>query len=60
MNQAYVIGTSTKIDISVVDVEKFDDKYFTKEKKKKTKKSEGEFFDTEKEVCFYLLITGSG
>ncbi|XP_010928455.2 large ribosomal subunit protein eL6 [Elaeis guineensis] len=50
VNQAYVIGTSTKIDISVVDVEKFDDKYFTKEKKKKTKKSEGEFFDTEKEA----------
>ncbi|KAG1327253.1 60S ribosomal protein L6 [Cocos nucifera] len=45
VNQAYVIGTSTKIDISGVDVEKFDDKYFTKEKKKKTKKSENEFFD---------------
>ncbi|XP_038977149.1 60S ribosomal protein L6-like [Phoenix dactylifera] len=50
VNQAYVIGTSTKIDISGVDVEKFDDKYFTKENKKKTNKSESEFFDTEKEV----------
>ncbi|XP_008800660.1 60S ribosomal protein L6-like [Phoenix dactylifera] len=49
VNQAYVIGTSTKIDISGVDVEKFDDKYFTKEKKNKTKKSENEFFDTQKE-----------
>lgn len=50
MNQAYVIGTSTKVDISGVDVAKFDDKYFAKEKKKKTKKTEGEFFETEKEV----------
>lgn len=51
VNQAYVIGTSTKVDISGVNVEKFDDKYFAKEKKKKTKKTEGEFFETEKEVC---------
>ncbi|XP_073011141.1 large ribosomal subunit protein eL6-like [Typha latifolia] len=49
VNQSYVIGTSTKIDISGVDVEKFDDKYFSKEKTKKSKKSEGEFFETEKE-----------
>ncbi|OAY84851.1 60S ribosomal protein L6-like [Ananas comosus] len=49
VNQAYVIGTSTKVDISGVDVAKFDDKYFAKEKKKKTKKTEGEFFETEKE-----------
>jgi len=49
VNQAYVIGTSTKVDISGVNVEKFDDKYFAKEKKKKTKKTEGEFFETEKE-----------
>ncbi|XP_072979415.1 large ribosomal subunit protein eL6-like [Typha angustifolia] len=49
VNQKYVIGTSTKIDISGVDVQKFDDKYFAKEKKKTTKKTEGEFFETEKE-----------
>nr|CAD1825358.1 unnamed protein product [Ananas comosus var. bracteatus] len=49
VNQAYVIGTSTKVDISGVNVEKFDDKYFAKEKKTKTKKTEGEFFETEKE-----------
>jgi large subunit ribosomal protein L6e len=38
VNQAYVIGTSTKVDISGVNVDKFDDKYFSKqaEKKKKT------------------------
>ncbi|XP_010943581.1 large ribosomal subunit protein eL6 [Elaeis guineensis] len=49
VNQAYVIGTSTKIDISGVDVERFDGKYFTKEKKKMAEKSENEFFDAQKE-----------
>ncbi|RWR77803.1 60S ribosomal protein L6 [Cinnamomum micranthum f. kanehirae] len=49
VNQAYVIGTSTKVDISGLDIEKFDDKYFTKETKKKQKKGEGEFFEAEKE-----------
>ncbi|RWR73273.1 60S ribosomal protein L6 [Cinnamomum micranthum f. kanehirae] len=50
VNQAYVIATSTKVDISCVDVEKFDDKYFTKERKKKQKKGEGEFYEAEKEL----------
>ncbi|XP_039130066.1 60S ribosomal protein L6-like [Dioscorea cayenensis subsp. rotundata] len=49
VNQSYVIGTSTKVDISGVNVDKFDDKYFKKEAKKKKKKTEGEFFETEKE-----------
>lgn len=48
VNQAYVIATSTKVDISKVNVEKFDDKYFAKEVQKK-KKGEGEFFEAEKE-----------
>ena len=30
VNQAYVIATSTKVDIPKVSVEKFDDKYFAK------------------------------
>lgn len=50
MNQSYVIATSTKVDISGVNVEKFDDKYFGKKVEKKTKKGEGEFFEAEKEV----------
>ncbi|KAM5552510.1 hypothetical protein ABKV19_027055 [Rosa sericea] len=50
VNQSYVIGTSTKVDISGVNVEKFDDKYFAKEGQKKKKKGEGEFFEAEKEV----------
>ncbi|KAH0850824.1 hypothetical protein HID58_095219 [Brassica napus] len=32
VNQSYVIGTSTKVDVSGVSLEKFDDKYFGKEK----------------------------
>ncbi|KAM7271453.1 hypothetical protein ACFE04_030667 [Oxalis oulophora] len=47
VNQSYVIGTSTKFDISNVNVEKFDDKYFAKEAEKKKKKTEGEFFEEE-------------
>ncbi|KAF7835982.1 60S ribosomal protein l6 [Senna tora] len=47
--QSYVIGTSTKVDISGVNVDKFDDKYFGKPVEKKKKKTEGEFFEAEKE-----------
>ena len=49
MNQAYVIATSTKIDISSIDVAKYSDSYFKKEVAKK-KKGESEFFEAEKEV----------
>ncbi|KAL4342128.1 hypothetical protein GQ457_08G011780 [Hibiscus cannabinus] len=49
VNQSYVIATSTKVDISGVNLEKFDDKYFAKEVEKKKKKGEGEFFEAEKE-----------
>ncbi|EEE61175.1 hypothetical protein OsJ_15159 [Oryza sativa Japonica Group] len=50
VNQPYVIATSTKVDISGVNVEKFDDKYFSRDKKQKAKKTEGELFETEKEA----------
>ncbi|GAU19713.1 hypothetical protein TSUD_78380 [Trifolium subterraneum] len=49
VNQAYVIGTSTKVDISGVNVDNFDDKYFSKEAQKKKSKGEGEFFESDKE-----------
>ncbi|PKA60363.1 60S ribosomal protein L6 [Apostasia shenzhenica] len=49
VNQVYVIATSTKVDISGVNVDKFDDRYFMKEKQRKKKKTEGEFFEADKE-----------
>ncbi|KDP21512.1 hypothetical protein JCGZ_21983 [Jatropha curcas] len=49
VNQSYVIATSSKVDISGVNVDKFDDKYFAKQFEKKNKKGEGEFFEAEKE-----------
>jgi hypothetical protein len=33
---------------------KFDDAYFSRDKKQKAKKTEGELFETE-EVCFYAV-----
>ncbi|GAB2278120.1 60S ribosomal protein L6 [Dionaea muscipula] len=49
VSQAYVIATSTKVDISGVNVKKFEDKYFSKKSdKKKNKKDANEFFDAEK------------
>ncbi|KAJ8540399.1 hypothetical protein K7X08_030318 [Anisodus acutangulus] len=49
VNQAYVIGTSTKVDVGGVNVDKIDDKYFAKQVEKKQKKGEGEFFEDKKE-----------
>jgi len=48
VNQAYVIATSTKLDITSVDVTKYADAYFKREVTKK-KKGESEFFEAEKE-----------
>jgi len=49
VNQAYVIATSTKVDIAVLDVAKYSDEYFKREVTKK-KKGESQFFEAEKEV----------
>ncbi|KAL6584156.1 60S ribosomal protein L6 [Orobanche minor] len=48
VNQAYVIGTSMKVDLSGVNLEKYDDKYFAKQAEKKQKKGESKFFEAEK------------
>merc|ERR1719502_2336036 len=49
VNQAYVIATSTTVDVSKVDAKKFEDKYFAKPKvpksQKKKKTEEGFFAD---------------
>jgi len=47
--QAYVIATSTLVDISKVDVSKFDDVYFKSSDKAEKKKGEDGFFETQTE-----------
>merc|ERR1712080_94212 len=48
VNQAYVIATSTKVSLpSSLDLARFDDSYFTKDKASSRKGTEGEFFDKE-------------
>ncbi|KAM7486033.1 hypothetical protein LguiA_002042 [Lonicera macranthoides] len=51
VNQSYLIATSTKVDLSGLNVNKLDDKYFAKHvgKKKKNNKGERDFFEAEKE-----------
>merc|ERR1712070_547927 len=49
VNQAFVIGTSTKIDVSKVDVSKVDDSYFKPAAEAKKAKGEEDFMDTETE-----------
>ena len=52
VNQAYVIATSTSVDVGSVDVAKFDDAYFLKPEKKKearAKKGEENFFQEDAE-----------
>lgn len=44
VNQAYVIATSTKVDISGVDISKINDHFFNKPPKDREKKSDEEFF----------------
>jgi large subunit ribosomal protein L6e len=43
VNQAYVIATSTKVDVSGVDVSSIDDKYFARSKES-SGEAEAEFF----------------
>jgi len=43
INQSFVIATSTKVDVSGVNVSKFDDKYFARPKTKATKSADGFF-----------------
>ncbi|KAL3141888.1 60S ribosomal protein L6 [Trebouxia sp. C0010 RCD-2024] len=49
VNQAYVIATSTQVEISKVDVSKFDDGYFKSSDKAQKKKGEEAFFEEKTE-----------
>ncbi|KAL4446812.1 hypothetical protein ABPG77_008056 [Micractinium sp. CCAP 211/92] len=49
VNQAYVIATSTKVDVAGVDIAKFDDAYFKSAEKKAKKQSEEGFFQEKQE-----------
>jgi len=49
VNQAYVVATSTKVDLSALKLDaKFNDSYFKKPVAEKKAKTEGEFFAEEK------------
>merc|ERR1712087_401974 len=47
VNQRYVIGTKTVVDVSKVDVSAVNDAFFAKVKEDKKAKSEGDFMDGE-------------
>ncbi|KAG7673070.1 hypothetical protein Ndes2526B_g05363 [Nannochloris sp. 'desiccata'] len=49
INQAYVIATSTKVDVSKVDSAKFDDSYFRSAEKKQRKQRDEEGFFAQEE-----------
>ena len=44
LNQAYVIATSTQVDVSKVDVSKIDDAFFVRKADKKAASKDGEGF----------------
>ena len=44
VNQAYVIATSTKVDVSKVDVKSINDEYFSRSKDSTPQDGEDEFF----------------
>merc|ERR1712087_921487 len=49
VNQAYVIATSTSVDVESVDASKFSDEYFGNKTKSKTKKKGDEFMAGDEE-----------
>lgn len=57
VNQAYVIATSTKVDVSKVKIdEKFDDSYFKVAKEAKVKPTAEALFGEGREASFYFNL----
>lgn len=55
INPAYVIATSTKVELpSGLSLDKYDEAYFKVKKEKKGKSTEQEFFGEGEKVCFIL------
>ena len=50
INQAYVIATSTKVDINGANVASIDDSYFAKHKQRKQKSKDDMFFERSNEL----------
>jgi len=51
INQIYVIATKTKLDVSAIKLpERLNDEYFRRKQLKRPRHTEGEIFDTKKEV----------
>lgn len=57
VNQSYVIATSTKVDVSGVDLAKYDDKYFANEAKKKKKTTRVNYWRQRKRSAAVVIIT---
>lgn len=55
VNEAYVIPTSTTLDVKGCDVAKLNDAYFAKSAKKAAAKGETAFFNNEVEVIFFYF-----
>lgn len=50
LNQAYVIGTSTKVNLDGVNMDKVDEAYFAKNKQKREQTEGGLFFERKNEL----------
>lgn len=57
VNSRYVIATSTSVDLEGVDVAKFDDKYFAREKEAKKTREQKLFKGDKVPVCWLARLS---